>query len=350
MALPIMTTDTDVYAIVDYLSLRPEGIGLTQAVTEVPRNLLEDRKLNAFLTWGIIKKEGNQIKLDDLGWELSKATYDVKYIIYQEIIRRVPPYQGVIRWMFDKDFSEVTNIEVASFWQMKYREYLGTNDENLMKSMATCFLNLCQYAVLGTLNEGPASKTTMFNINKTYVGRFITEYIPSAEKIAGTGVEQDLSSLGDLEIDTAKPLAAPSGPRVYISPSKNKGITEQIKTMLEIEKIAYAAGDPRTSPNLPLEENTISTMGRCTMGVVSISSEDLIRSPEGSYIFDPSTLLELGAAYLQFNKNVVLLWDEHVSVPEELSGMDKIEFSGRDLSLSAGTELLNAVKKHLNLI
>ena len=55
-------------------------------------------------------------------------------------------------------------------------------------------------------------------------------------------------------------------------------------------------------------------------------------------------MIEIGAAFVLYNKRVVLLWDKRLKVPSNLSGLYRCEFEGSELTFTAGTKLAKAVK------
>jgi hypothetical protein len=55
-------------------------------------------------------------------------------------------------------------------------------------------------------------------------------------------------------------------------------------------------------------------------------------------------LIEIGAAFVLYDKRVVLLWDRRIQVPSNLQGLYRCEFEGNDLNWGAGMKLMKAIK------
>jgi hypothetical protein len=55
-------------------------------------------------------------------------------------------------------------------------------------------------------------------------------------------------------------------------------------------------------------------------------------------------LIEIGAAFVLYDRRVVLLWDKRLPVPTNLQGLYRCEFEGDELSWSAGMKLMKAIK------
>jgi hypothetical protein len=386
MALPMMTTATDVMDIVNYLAAKPNGASITDAFTSLPRDLMEDRKLNAFQYWGVIKIAGDVLILDELGKDLNMIAPENRYLVFQKLIHTTKLYKLAVDWMFQNGFNEVTNIEVASFWHMKYKSDVGSSDENIMKSMATCFLQICEAANFGSSSPGKMSKTTHFKIDRSHLGNYYrdTSHIFERElKAAATGApapsappepvmpmqpegtvrdvikEFDEAQLKEERVQKVRPTPAPTrvpaqapapaptrgASNVFLSPSLNRALVEQVRGMLEMEKLPYStASNGEVSSVLDLV-NMSATMQKCSAGVVIVSSDESLPAEGGRYRINPNKLLEIGAALAIFSGKVLLVWDEKVEMPTVLQGLETIKYSGREITFDAGASIMTAIKR-----
>ncbi|UCH90161.1 MAG: nucleotide-binding protein [Thermoplasmata archaeon] len=356
MPLPMLTSHEDVDQIVYFLRNHPDGTTVTEAVTVLPRQLLEPQKINSYVHWNIIVMDGDKIKLGPIGEKLSKISPEHHYLVYGEIIRQLKPYASAIQWMFQKDFNEITNIEVSSHWHSHYKEDLGTSDENQMKSMGTCFFQICQAAGLGQLSKGRSSQIIHFTINKKYLGKFFTEMADALEaesaRSAAAGVEPVAvipeappSSISARPADDLEPIRPLHQRRIFISHSKNNKIVEQLVTMLEVEKFGCEVIDQDISAGSPLPDNLLSSMRKCNASIIFVTTNESEKRADGKYGIKPGVLLEIGAAYVLHNKNVMLVWDSRIEPPAGLKDMEHFKFSGNELDWNAGVDLMNAVKK-----
>jgi hypothetical protein len=375
MSLPQLTTDNDVEAICAYLKARPGGITITEAMTSMPRQLFDPQKINAYVVWGFVNKEGDHISLTDLGEDLINIAPGHKYLIYQKVIYNLAPYRAAVHWMFQKNFSEVTNIEVATEWQLHFKTELGTTDENQMKAMATCFMQICQTAGFGMLSSGKPSAMNKFSISKNALAKYFTETVlimdkqareaaapppapaataapapvPEVPSIttagqAGAPAVERFDSFKERMVDMAG--AAPSEKTcVYVSYSENQKLTEQIMTMLEVDKFPYKLGIKSPDIKAPLGEDVPATMKKCNSGIIFAAPDENVLLPNGQYAMSAASLIELGAAMALFGKNVVLLCDDRVALPQSIQHMDHFEFSGSELSWNAGVSLMKTVSK-----
>ena len=369
MSLPQLTTDDDVEAICEYLKTRPGGITITEAMTSMPRQLFDPQKINAYVVWGFVSKDGDHIALTELGEDLINIAPGHKYLIYQKVIFNLVPYKAAVHWMFQKDFSEITNIEVATEWQLNFKAELGTSDENQMKAMATCFFQICQTAGFGSVSSGRSSGMNKFVISKPVLGKYFTETVFIMEKQAKESVVTPAAPPPAPEVPAVKSAvvpetsvvdrsdsfkgqmgelvgAAPSGEtRIYVSFSENKKLTEQIMTMLDVDKFPYELGMKETGIETPIGEGVSTAMKKCNSGIIFAAADENVLLPNGQYAMSPGSLIELGAAMALFGKNIVLLCDDRVALPQPLQGMEHYEFSGTELSWNSGVSLMKAVSK-----
>jgi len=370
MPLPQLTKESDVEAICSYLNSYPNGITITEAMTSMPRQIFDPQKINAYVVWGFVDKTGDLLKLTPLGSDLINIAPGHMYLIYQKVIFNLEPYRSAVGWMFQKDFSEITNIEIATYWQLNFKAYLGTSDENQMKSMATCFLQICQAAGFGTLSSGRSSGMNRFGISKSALGRFFTETVHIMETQAAE--ESGIGSIpvpavevpetaqkpqpgADVERfehfkDRFSAMAEPAPAaetRIYISPTANKKLSEQIITMLEVEKYNYMVGAGDLTKGLVPGEDAAKAMKKCNAAVIILGADEKSKLPGGMYAATAESLMELGAAMVLIGKNVILLYDDRVEVPQTLQSMQSYEFSGAELSWNTGVALMNSVKAFL---
>ena len=73
--------------------------------------------------------------------------------------------------------------------------------------------------------------------------------------------------------------------------------------------------------------------------------EEARKDADGRYTINENVLIEIGAAFVLYDKRVVLLWDCRLPVPSNLQGLYRCEFEGNDLSWSAGMKLMKAIKQ-----
>jgi len=86
-------------------------------------------------------------------------------------------------------------------------------------------------------------------------------------------------------------------------------------------------------------------MRRCQAGIIIVSAEENTKAGENQYRINENVLIEVGAAFVLYDKRVVLLWDKRLPVPSNLQGLYRCEYEGDDLNWGAGMKLMKAIKE-----
>lgn len=131
--------------------------------------------------------------------------------------------------------------------------------------------------------------------------------------------------------------------RVFITHGKNKELVDQVKDILTLYDIKYEVAVERETTAIPVSEKVMAAMRRCQAGVMIVSADEQ-KAQHDDFTINTNVLIEIGAAFVLYDKKVVLLWDRRLRVPSNLQGLYRLEFEGADLSFSAGTRLAKAVK------
>jgi len=349
MTLPIMTSIKDVEAIINYLKTKATGASIEDAKSALDKRVLDSRKITAFVTWGIVTRDGNRLVLSDLGKRLSRSGSEGRISIYSEILRAIKPYHSALEYAFHQELDHVTNVDVASHWHEHHKDSIGSTKERTIKDMAICFFHLCQAANLGGLVMGRRGQPTRLVINAENLSQYIAEesLIPKEETysreieseiVSPSGLTAKESS-GELQQSKREEL------RVFISHSKNKDIVDQVKTMLELGDIYYTIAEEQETAAIPVPDKVMSAMRSCNAAIICVTADEKKGTSEDAYTVNQNVLIEIGAAFVLYDRKVILVWDDRVKVPSNLQGLYRCAFSGNELSWSAGMRLMKAVAK-----
>lgn len=355
MTLPINTTVENVEAIAGYLKTKATGATYDDAKAALGPAAVDRRKVNAFVTWGLVTKDGNKLKLAPLGWDISRASEQKKPELYSRTLRSLPPYVSVIDWMFHQGFDKVTNVAVAAHWHEYHAADLGTDSEGTMKSMAVCFFHLCQAAGIGTLIIGRRGQPTRLEIDRENLSQFIAESgfetrpihemaeEPSGPEAPAVPAEETIQE--EVLAPKPTPVVPITKPRVFISHSKNMEIVEQIKTMLELADLKYDVAEEEETTAIPVPDKILTAMHRCDAAVIRVTADEQEKDEDSQYSINQNVLIEIGAAFVLYDKRVVLVWDKRLKTPSNLQGLYRCEFEGNELSWATGMKLMKAVSK-----
>lgn len=144
--------------------------------------------------------------------------------------------------------------------------------------------------------------------------------------------------------------AAPSGEearaplRIFVSHSKgNDAILDQIKTVLEFGKYEYEIAEEEETSAIPVPEKILNAMRRCTAAIINVSADGVEKRSDGTYGINQNVLIEIGTAFILYEKRVVLLVDRRVSLPSNLQGLYRSAYEGDELSWNEGMKLQQAI-------
>jgi hypothetical protein len=352
--LPILTTPEDVATLLTYLKHKPTGATSAEIKATLGSNVIDARKVTAYTSWKLVEKSGDRFKLSERGWRLARKPEDARSI-FREVIDSIVPYRSALEWAFHQDMSEVTNVDVAAHWHEHHSEQTGTDNENTLKDAAVCFFNLCQGAMLGKLTVGRRGQATRLQFSANELESYIESGPSALPAIPGNGgaiapAEQLLPAKeppvgGSSEPPVDPSIAAKPGLRIFITHGKNMMLVEQVQTMLSLGAFESEVAEDEETAAIPVPEKVFSAMRRCQAGIIIVSADEASKSAGGKYSVNENVLIEIGAAFVLYDRKVVLVWDKRLSVPSNLQGLYRCEFEGDEFSWSAGMKLMKAIKE-----
>jgi predicted nucleotide-binding protein len=78
---------------------------------------------------------------------------------------------------------------------------------------------------------------------------------------------------------------------------------------------------------IPVPDKVLDAMRRCNAAVICVTA-DGSGDDEDGYSINRNVLIEIGAAFVLYEKKVVLVWDSRLDVPSNLQGLYRCEFEG----------------------
>jgi predicted nucleotide-binding protein len=354
MSLPVKTSPEDVLAIAAYLKSKPTGATLAEAKAVMDNRVLDFRKLSAYQTWGVVEQEGERYKLTDRGRRLARNP-ELSAAIFREVVNAIPAYRAAIEWGFHQHFSEITVDDLASNWHEHQKSALGTDNESSIKAAVTCFFNVADGAGLGKYVIGRNGGATRLETIESEV-RALVEAGPSdppwqdpsqVEPEAPLAEVEDASSASAVDepkVETVVAAPEVEAVRVFISHGKNMDVVEQVKTVLDLADIVWEVAVEEESAAIPVPDKVFGAMRNCNAGIICVSGEEVAGGTQGEFKLNDNVLIEIGAAFVLYDRRVVLLWDKRIPVPSNLQGLYRCEFDGDELSWAAGTKLMKAIQ------
>jgi len=353
MPLPMVATVDDIRSLVEYLKNKPTGALLAEVKAAVARTVLDARKIPAYISWGIIGKDDSRIKLAPRGWELARKQRSEPEI-YTDILNEITPYRSVLEWAFHQGLEEITAVDIAAHWHEHHSAAIGTDSDAIIKSQAVSFCHVCEAANIGKLTIGRRGQATRLTINREELQKFIEAGPTTPPWSESQQREKVISTLDKMPQMASEPkndeyrIPAPQAPeklRIFISHGKNMEIVEQVKTVLDLSDIESEIAVAEETTAIPVPEKVFGAMRRCQAGIIIVSVQEDRTDNEGNFAINENVLIEVGAAFVLYDKRVVLVWDKRLPIPSNLQGLYRCEFEGHELGWGSGMKLLKAIQQ-----
>jgi CAP12/Pycsar effector protein, TIR domain len=249
-------------------------------------------------------------------------------------------------------------VDIAAQWHQFHADALGTTNENTIKDNAVCFFNICQAAGLGKLTLGRKGSPTRLTINREELRAHI-ESGPSAPPWTDPSLAQlpvlseETTTIGQSakEQNGERKEELPGRPsaaqrvRIFISHGGDMEMVEQVQTMLGLADMDGEVAEKEETTAIPVPEKVFAAMRRCNAGIIVVAVDETNKDDKGKYALNDNVLIEIGAAFVLYDRRVVLLWDKRLQVPSNLQGLYRCEYEGNELSWGAGMKLMRAIQK-----
>lgn len=219
---------------------------------------------------------------------------------------------------------------------------------------------MAQGAGLGTYKVGRRGQPTRLEVDSDALAQMVaradnSEALSEPEgRETGTGREgvalesdgqREDEEAGGGEQEMERGASPHEAVRVFIGHGRCEGIVDQVKTMLDLTEMSYEVVVEQESAAIPVPQKVFDAMRRCNAAVVCVTADAEGEREDGSYAVNPNVLIEIGAAFVLYDKRVVLIWDRRIHVPSNLQGLYRCETEGDQLSWSTGMKLMKAIKE-----
>lgn len=354
MALPVKTTAVDVRDIVRYLKTKPTGASIKEAQA-VNKRLMDGRKVSAYVAWGVVSREDDRLRLTERSQTMARLP-DHEAAVFRAILDGMSPYRSVLEWTNHQNLASVTADDVAAHLHEHHRDAVGENAKDAtLRENAICLFSLAEAAGFGTVKIGRGGNSTRLEIARAELSSYIEDG-PATPAFPQPNPEVDSSEPGgeasttdnvvdvDFAGDKKSPLEAYETTRVFISHGKNNDIVEQVETMLGLGDFESEVAVKEETAAIPVPDKVFEAMRRCQAGIIAVTVDEGRRDEAGKYVLNENVLIEIGAAFVLYDRRVVLLWDKRLEVPSNLQGLYRCEFEGNELSWTAGMKLMKAIR------
>lgn len=336
--LPLLATANDLRELIRYLKKHPDGVTIVEALGEVKKRILDPRKISAYEAWGVVDRQGDWLKLSELGWEFSRKLA-AEAALFRSILDRVEHYRSVLELAQSQQLKLITQEDIARFWRAHYSDVLDLHQPKTVESNVVCFLHLCQAAELGSLTVGKRGQPARMRIDAEELEEFI-----NARWDAWMTEPMIRPELRPLPSNASNLLTWAAGRlRVCLSARSAQPNSAQLQALLELVGIESELLEREANATLTMSESAFETMRRSDAGLFVVTPEDCQLDEQGSWLLKPEVQAEISAAYLFYNRRVLLLWNERVPVPSDWQQLTRCTFVGDELTWETGLQLTKAL-------
>ncbi|HEX8180691.1 MAG TPA: hypothetical protein VF525_14175 [Pyrinomonadaceae bacterium] len=347
--LPLLATAVDVRGIVQYLSRKPGGVTINEAVDAVKKQVFDPRKVLAYEALGLVARHGDRLKLSPLGHDLGRKLQPVAQV-FRTLLDSQAPYRAVLTWAAEQEMDVVVQADAAGFWQAHYPHALAAQDERAIEASVVCFFQLCEAAALGTVVMGKKGQPTRLRVEREELLAYLATE-PAPERRA---TEPDQTGLDEQSPSVAVERRAWRGGRaahedvlrVLISHGRDHTLSAQVRAALDLADIESRASERSPTPRTLPDAATLAALHECNAAVVIITRQDCQPTETGKHVLRESLRSEVGALFTLYRGRVVCLWERGIVPPAELQPLGAGTFEARaELAWADVLQLVREVKQ-----
>jgi len=343
VSLPLLATANDIRELVKFLKKKPAGATIVEAMDALKKRALDPRKIAAYEYWGIISRRGDRLKLSPLGEELARRL-EPEAQIFRTLLNRTIFYRSVLEWADCEQLELVTHDDVAGYWREHHAEAIESSHEKVIEGNVISFFHLCQAAELGVMTVGKKGQPARLRVDRAELEAYLTTTSLAVEPLA-EDENAEPEPVTFIDTKPPPPAALPPEPcRVFISHRNKAELADQLRVSLELADIASEIIERSESGARPLADRMFQAMRACQAGLIVVTDEDCCRDETGQLALKQSVLLEISAAFALYHRQLLLLWDQRVPVPDSLQGLSHCTHGGGALSWETGVQLVKMLK------
>jgi hypothetical protein len=225
--VPIKTSIEDIQKLLGYLGKQIGWVDIPKV--EKALGSLDDRKLGAMVEFGLILRDGGNLRATERGMHLLSN----QQAALREVLASVDLYRATLEWIHYGNRSEATAAEVGQYWEASHKDTLGGLKGTTLASGAVTFGRVVEGAGLGTFLVGRGGKETRSTFDLDAVDGFVN----GTTTTAPAEVEVELAQ-NPAKNEPAPPVApqatittapaAPNNPTVSISTSPSVHVNIEI--------------------------------------------------------------------------------------------------------------------------
>ena len=92
-----------------------------------------------------------------------------------------------------------------------------------------------------------------------------------------------------------------------------------------------------------LSEKNFDSLRNCSTGIIVIAEADCLQDAAGNFILSPEIQMEVSAAYLLYDRRVILLKERSIEVPEYWKNIASFDLENNQLDWQQGIALTKTI-------
>ena len=200
-------------------------------------------------------------------------------------------------------------------------------------------MHLCQAAELGTLTIGKRGQPARLRVEFEELEAYLHS---SRLEITADGAAAEQLNVRR-QMLPSRPASRQAKIRLYLSLQENSEDFIQLHALLEMLGFAGEIIERQKQSNVPLAEKNFDMLRSCEAGLIISTEAHCVRSSAGEYTLTPEIQLEISAAYLLFNRRVILLRESEIQIPAYWQNILSCELEHGQLDWGKGIELTKAL-------
>lgn len=331
--MPILATPNDLRDLIRFLKQKPDGVSIVEALGEIKKRILEPEKIQAYERWGIVIVNENRLQLSPLGWEFAQKLAS-EAASFCAVLDSIKPYRAMLELAQKQQLNLLMEADVAKFWRSAFPEFIQLLAPREVESGIVSFLHLCHAAELGSLTIGKRGQPARLRIDIEALNAYLSSSLQPALALAAVGSNANHKHVGEKI-------------RVSISLSTdNSFVTPLLKlfSLLQIEGEIIRREQQETLIN---SARNFAALRSCNAGILVLTLADCVQPQTGEFELSPEAQMEISAAYLFYDRKIVLLHDARIQIPISWQGIRRCEFSESGISWENGLSLTTEIMQFL---
>lgn len=242
--VPIKTSLDDIQKVLGYMARQVGWVEI--AKVEKALGGIDDRKIGAMVEFGLILRDGGNIKAAPRGLTFSGG--DQKSAM-RDVIAGVELYRSTLEWVHYQARSEITATEIGQYWESSHTDSLGTLRGSTLKDGAVTFGRVVEGAGLGSFTIGRGGKETRVTFNLAEVQSVVDGTPPTASDIAVESTDSSANGAAPAAVSAPAPAVGsapvvasapptPTGPQPTVSVSTSPNVHVNVEIHIAADATA----------------------------------------------------------------------------------------------------------------